>query len=140
VKLLDSGWPNSAERRGATRAKQGATFGATTQDGHLTSDGVALGTVAYMSPEQIRGQELDERTDLFSLGLVLYEMSTGQRAFSGNNLRSNLRCHFEPSSNATARLNPAIPVQLEQIIAKAAGEGRELRYRSAATCARIYSA
>ncbi len=80
VKLLDFGLAKLLpERRGATRAKQGATFGATTQDGHLTSDGVALGTVAYMSPEQIRGQELDERTDLFSLGLVLYEMSTGQR-------------------------------------------------------------
>src|SRR6266481_6137014 len=133
VKLLDFGLAKLLpERRGATRAKQGATFGATTQDGHLTSDGVALGTVAYMSPEQIRGQELDERTDLFSLGLVLYEMSTGQRAFSGNTSGVIFDAILNRPPTPPARLNPAIPVQLEQIIAKALEKDRELRYRSAA--------
>src|SRR5467141_8550 len=133
VKLLDFGLAKLLpERRGATRAKQGATFGATTQDGHLTSDGVALGTVAYMSPEQIRGQELDERTDLFSLGLVLYEMSTGQRAFSGNTSGVIFDAILNRAPTPPARLNPAIPVQLEQIIAKALEKDRELRYRSAA--------
>src|SRR5258707_2315458 len=130
--LLDIGLAKLLhERRGATRAKRGATFGATTQDGHLTSDGVALGTVAYMSPEQIRGQELDERTDLFSLGLVLYEMSTGQRAFSGNTSGVIFDAILNRPPTPHARLNPAIPVQLEQIIAKALEKDRELRYRSA---------
>src|SRR6266403_5473711 len=132
VKLLDFGLAKILpERRGATRAKQGATFGATTQDGHLTSDGVALGTVAYMSPEQIRGQELDERTDLFSLGLVLYEMSTGQRAFSGNTSGVIFDAILNRAPISPVRLNPLIPLQLEQIISKALEKDRDLRYRTA---------
>src|SRR6266436_5398283 len=116
----------------AGRAKQAVTaFGATTQDAHLTSEGVALGTVSYMSPEQVRGQELDERTDLFSLGLVLYEMSTGQRAFIGSTSGVIFEAILNRAPTSPARLNPTIPVQLEQIIAKALEKDRELRYRSA---------
>ncbi len=133
VKLLDFGLAKLLpERKGTNRAKSvAANFGNTTQDAHLTSDGVALGTVAYMSPEQVRGQELDERTDLFSLGLVLYEMSTGQRAFSGNTSGVIFDAILNRAPIPPVRLNPAIPIQLEQIIAKALEKDRELRYRSA---------
>jgi len=133
VKLLDFGLAKlMPERRGAGRARQAAgNFGVTTQDAHLTSDGVALGTVSYMSPEQVRGQELDERTDLFSLGLVLYEMCTGQRAFIGNTSGVIFDAILNRAPVPAARLNPAIPIQLEQIIAKTLEKDRELRYRSA---------
>src|SRR5882724_10574547 len=130
VKLLDFGLAKlMPERKG--RARETANFGVTTQDAHLTSDGVALGTVAYMSPEQVRGQELDERTDLFSLGLVLYEMCTGQRAFTGNTSGVIFDAILNRAPVPAARLNPAIPIQLEQIIAKTLEKDRELRYRSA---------
>ena len=133
VKLLDFGLAKLLPvRRGAHPALQGsAAFGGTTQDAHLTSGGVALGTVAYMSPEQVRGEELDERTDLFSLGLVLYEMSTGQRAFTGNTSGVIFAAILNHAPTPPARLNPAIPMQLEQIIAKALEKDRELRYRTA---------
>jgi TolB-like protein/Tfp pilus assembly protein PilF len=84
-----------------------------------------------MSPEQVRGQELDERTDLFSLGLVLYEMCTGQRAFTGNTSGVIFEAILNRAPAPPARLNPAIPIQLEQIIAKTLEKDRELRYRSA---------
>src|SRR5258708_12024018 len=85
VKLLDFGLAKLLPERQGARAKQAAgNFGVTTQDAHLTSDGVALGTVAYMSPEQVRGQELDERTDLFSTSLALYHMCTLPPPFSGH--------------------------------------------------------
>src|SRR6266481_2643554 len=130
VKLLDFGLAKlMPERKG--RAREAANFGVTTQDAHLTSDGVALGTVAYMSPEQVRGQELDERTDLFSLGLVLYEMSTGERAFTGNTSGVIFDGILNRTPTPPVRLNPAIPIQLEQIIAKSLEKDRELRYRSA---------
>ena len=132
VKLLDFGLAKLLPERKGARAKQAAgNFGVTTQDAHLTSDGVALGTVAYMSPEQVRGQELDERTDLFSMGLVLYEMCTGQRAFVGNTSGVIFDAILNRAPTPPARLNPAIPLQLEQIIAKSLEKDRELRYRSA---------
>jgi len=133
VKLLDFGLAKLLpERRGAKHAMQrSGAFGVTTQDAHLTSDGVALGTVAYMSPEQVRGQELDERTDLFSLGLVLYEMATGQRAFTGNTSGVIFDAILNRAPTPPVRLNPAIPIQLELIINKALEKDRELRYRTA---------
>src|ERR1700730_8540678 len=133
VKLLDFGLAKLLpERKGAKLPLQKAGgFGTTTQETHLTSDGVALGTVSYMSPEQVRGQELDERTDLFSLGLVLYEMSTGQRAFTGNTSGVIFDAILNRSPISPVRLNPLIPLQLEQIISKSLEKDRGLRYRTA---------
>jgi eukaryotic-like serine/threonine-protein kinase len=84
-----------------------------------------------MSPEQVRGEELDERTDLFSLGLVLYEMATGHQAFSGNTSGVVFEAILNRTPIPVARLNPAIPMQLEQIINKSLEKDRELRYRTA---------
>jgi TolB-like protein len=91
-----------------------------------------MGTVAYMSPEQVRGEELDERTDLFSLGLVLYEMSTGKQAFAGNTSGVVFEAILNRAPTPAARLNPAISPQLEHIINKALEKDRGLRYRTAA--------
>src|ERR1700704_6141930 len=134
VKLLDFGLAKLLpERRGAKVSMHtSASLGLTTQDAHLTSGGVALGTVAYMSPEQVRGEELDERTDLFSLGLVLYEMSTGRQAFVGNTSGVLFEAILNRTPVPAVRLNPAISPQLEQIINKALEKDRMLRYRTAA--------
>src|SRR5713101_353155 len=133
IKLLDFGLAKlMPERKGVALTHAGAAFNNTTQDAHLTSSGVAVGTVAYMSPEQVRGQELDERTDLFSLGLVLYEMATGKQAFAGNTSGVIFEAILNRSPIPAARLNPAVSPQLEQIIDKALEKDRSLRYRTAA--------
>ena len=102
------------------------------RDPFLSRTGVAIGTAGYMSPEQARGEKLDARTDLFSFGLVLYEMATGQRAFKGDTGPILLDAILNRTPTAVRELNPAQPVRLEVLINKALEKDRNLRYQSAA--------
>ena len=98
----------------------------------LTSPGIAVGTVAYMSPEQARGDPLDARTDIFSLGTVLYEMATGRMAFTGNTLALIFKAILDEIPPSPGDLNKSLPDRLDDVIGKTLEKDRELRYQSAA--------
>jgi eukaryotic-like serine/threonine-protein kinase len=123
AKLLDFGLAKLAQQTEHTL---------TVPDGAMTSPGSTIGTVAYMSPEQVRAEELDARTDLFAFGTVMYEMATGKMAFTGSSNGVIFESILNRMPEPAATLNPALPQKLDELISKSLEKERDMRYQTAA--------
>src|SRR5208282_2690009 len=131
AKILDFGLAKIASGAGSSGQMASANAMTAVDEQHLTSPGSTLGTVAYMSPEQARAKELDARSDLFSFGAVLYEMTTGVLPFRGESSAVIFKAILDATPTPAVRLNPEVSAKLEDIINKALEKDRNLRYQHA---------
>jgi eukaryotic-like serine/threonine-protein kinase len=131
AKVLDFGLAKVTIKAGSSSQIASANTMTAVDEQHLTSPGAALGTMAYMSPEQVRAKELDARTDLFSFGVVLYEMATGILPFRGESSGVIAKAILDTTPTPAARINPEVPPKLEDIMGKALEKDREMRYQHA---------